>query len=86
MQSEQLVEEVKGNRVIRRWQQQGANHFLDLAVYGLAGLYLLGLKTVSEGLGPMADALSAPYDPDEVVPTVRRSRGRRMLRSGDSLL
>lgn len=85
LQSEHLVEKVVRNRLVRLWEVRGPNHYLDLAVYGLAALYLLGLKTVTEGLEPMAKALCEPYDGEESAPRPRLRHGRRMVRRGDPL-
>lgn len=84
LQSEQLVDVPKANRLMRMWKVTGPNHFLDLAVYALGGLYMLGLKRVAEDLGPMAAALSMPLEaPGEpATETTGRVKRRRMLRPG----
>ncbi len=78
---EKLIEEPMRGRLVKKWVVGYANHYLDLAVYALAGLYRLGPRVVLEQLGIMADALSGDWDGRELPPETGRRR-RRVRSSG----
>lgn len=82
--SERLVEKTVKGRLQKFWEVRGRNEFLDIAVYCLAGVYLLGLRTVHEGLGAMAAQVSqaAPPSAGAGSAPVPRPTGRRMRSPG----
>jgi phage terminase large subunit GpA-like protein len=79
--NEQLVPRFVNGRLKRVWVRKGPNEMIDLAVYALAALQLLGEKKLAE-LGAVAQwMMDNPPNPangstSEVVPNVPRRRVR----------
>jgi phage terminase large subunit GpA-like protein len=84
--SEQLVPRIVGGRTKRVWVRSGPNEFLDLAVYCLAALQLLGEKEIAR-LGEVAAAMNANpiADGESGQPAQPAVRTRRVRSAGVSV-